>query len=309
MIYNDKREPLGEVTDMEILDNVLVMKHMSDSYYFSFIDIVEGKLIKRWGSKGRGPGEYIQLGSGFSLSDRKLVFLDCARKEINKISIKEIIEDSDLVVSRTVYPNTANFRPRDMNIINNKSIVIGSFTTGRFGLLDSDNNIVECHSEYPFNYEHINGLLMGSVFQSKMKSNSKNCKFVIQTFCSDIFEVYKVTDDSILNIFTSPFQFKPVLKEHNRKNTFSVDSYKSIAGLMSMAVSDDLICFTYSSQSYSDARSYNFASDEILCFDWDGHKVRKYHLPFPINKFCINNKYIYGVSYQSNETRIYKFKM
>lgn len=309
LIYSDKNDVLGEITDIEILDSTIIMKHMNDHFYFSFANINDGKLVKRWGRKGRGPGEYIQLGSGISIFEKKLVFLDGIKKEINKVSVIDIINDNDIKITKNAYPYTKDFRPKDLNIINDKKIAIGSFKDGRFGVLDSRNRIIEYSSEYPFNYEKVKGIYKGSVFQSKLKSSAANSKFVIQTFSSDIFEIYEVTDNSILNIFVSPFKHIPKIKQRTNKRLFTIDSHKSIAGLMSMAVSNELICFTYSSKSYFEARDSGFTSDEILCFDWNGNKIRKYRLPFPIAKFCIDEKHIYGVRYHKDETMIYQFKL
>ena len=50
------------------------------------------------------------------------------------------------------------------------------------------------------------------------------------------------------------------------------------SGLMKMAVSDEMICFTYSAESYAKANKAGFISNEILCFNWKGEKIKKYLL-------------------------------
>lgn len=58
---------------------------------------------------------------------------------------------------------------------------------------------------------------------------------------------------------------------------------------MKMAVSDEMICFTYSAESYAKANKAGFISNEILCFNWKGEKIKKYLLPFPISTFVSIN--------------------
>ena len=58
-VYSDKNDVFNRITDMAILDSVLITKHMNDTYHFSFIDVNGKKIIKRLGKRGRGPGEYL----------------------------------------------------------------------------------------------------------------------------------------------------------------------------------------------------------------------------------------------------------
>ena len=76
-----------------------------------------------------------------------------------------------------------------------------------------------------------------------------------------------------------------------------------------MAVSDEMICFTYSAESYAKANKAGFISNEILCFNWKGEKIKKYLLPFPISTFCGDKHFIYGVRYIDDESIIYRFKL
>jgi len=94
LIYSDKHDALGEILNVEILDSIIIMKHRDDKYYFSFLDINTQQIVKRWGLKGRGPNEYSQLGSGFSIYLNKLSFIDNMRKEMIRIPVLDIIKYS-----------------------------------------------------------------------------------------------------------------------------------------------------------------------------------------------------------------------
>lgn len=307
-IFSDKSKPMGVITDMEIVGNTLITGHMLDEYQFSFIDVDNGNLKARWGRVGDAPNEFIDFGSGFTVSDSQLVFLCKAKKEINYASLYDILQKKENVnVKKESYPYTIDFRPSDLNIIGENKIVIGFFKEGRFGVLDSANCVKNTFGDYPFHYDEVEGIFRGMAFQSKIKSNAKLDKFVILTLASDIFEIYQLADTTISRTYVSSLNHIPQICKKGQY--YDVDYNKSIAGLMKMAVSEDYICFLYSSLNYNEARKNGKTSNEILCFNWKGEKVKKYILPFPINNFCIDCSYIYGVRTCDEEMIIYRFKL
>lgn len=130
-VYSDKNDVFNRITDMAILDSVLITKHMNDTYHFSFIDVNGKKIIKRLGKRGRGPGEYLQIGTGFTVCGSKLVFLDAMQKEINYVSISDVIENKiPYHIEKEAYPYTVDFRPRHMDVINHVKVAVGSFKKG-----------------------------------------------------------------------------------------------------------------------------------------------------------------------------------
>ena len=130
-VYSDKNDVFNRITDMAILDSVLITKHMNDTYHFSFIDVNGKKIIKRFGKRGRGPGEYLQIGTGFRVCGSKLVFLDAMQKEINYVSIFDVIENKiPYHIEKEAYPYTVDFRPRHMDVINHVKVAVGSFKEG-----------------------------------------------------------------------------------------------------------------------------------------------------------------------------------
>ena len=130
-VYSDKNDVFNRITDMAILDSVLITKHMNDTYHFSFIDVNGKKIIKRLGKRGRGPGEYLQIGTGFTVCGSKLVFLDAMQKEINYVSISDVIENKiPYHIEKEAYPYTVDFSPRHMDVINHVKVAVGSLKKG-----------------------------------------------------------------------------------------------------------------------------------------------------------------------------------
>ncbi|MDR1340269.1 MAG: TolB-like 6-bladed beta-propeller domain-containing protein [Prevotellaceae bacterium] len=310
-IYSDKNDaPLGMIAGIEVVDNVIITQNMNDDYFFAFIDVDKGELLTRWGTRGQSPDEYIQI-SRSTVSENRLVFIDRGKQKIIYVPLSIILkQDTAANVIKESYTDTPDFRTRYLTVIGNKKIVAGSFKEGHFGILDAENRIVSHPFDFPFNYREINGIYRGSTFQSLIKSNSKQCKFAISILCSDIFEIYQISDTGIVITYISPFKHIPqITKKPREYSTYAVDYYNSISGLKDMAVSDDFICFSYSSKSYEETVNSGKGFNEILCFNWMGEKVKKYILPFNIHTFCIDNNCIYGVRYYDDEIIFYRFNM
>ncbi len=306
-IFSDINEPFNSITEMECYGNILITKHAKDEFYFSIIDINQGKIIRRWGKTGRGPQEYIKLGSGFIINNSKLVFLDGLRKEINYIPISDLIKGDTINIKKEPYPYTTDFRPRHLTIIDDKKIAIGSFKKSYFGILDSSNNIIPTFFDYPFNCNDISGMDKGSIYQTKIGSNDSLNRFVIQTLASDIFEIYQITDNQPKRIFVSEFNHIPIIRK--AAGRYGLRVHECIAGLTKMTTSKNYICFGYSPLIYAEAMKSGVETNEILFFDWNGKKYKKYILPFAVRTFCTDEHYIYAVRYISDASRIYRFKI
>ncbi|MDR2679501.1 MAG: TolB-like 6-bladed beta-propeller domain-containing protein, partial [Tannerella sp.] len=112
--------------------------------------------------------------------------------------------------------------------------------------------------------------------------------------------------------YLSPFNHIPkIRKTPGRNSGYDIDRSNSIGGLVYMAVTNDLICFMYTAKNDIEYYKSGHLSNEILCFDWDGNKIKKYILPIPINVYslCVDNEYIYGAREYEDETVIYRFKI
>lgn len=307
-LFSDKENPLGVIVNLEVRNGIIVTEHGNDEYNFSFIDASTGKLLKRWGKQGEGVNEFIDFGNGFILTDSLLIFQERMRKMICSVAVTDILNDERIaIVTKEAYPYTVDFRPLILNIVSGNKIFAGCFKTGRLGVINSRNEIMDCSLEYPFSTEPLEGVMRGSVFQCKMKSSEKQGKIAVQTLVSDVFEIYQCSDTAISRIYVSPFNNPPKIKKSG--NRYGIDYDESIAGLMKMAVSDDFIYFTYSPLRSNEKERLGQSVNEILCFNWNGEKVRKYILPFPITSFCADKQYIYGVFNNEEETIIYRFKL
>lgn len=311
-IYSDKDDETVGIMGIYKYKNTLISYNRASDCCFSFYDIEKGVNLGSWGYRGRGPNEFFSPG-GVAIIDSLLVFSEDTKKEIYYVPIKDILNnEKNINIRSESYPRTADFKPLLVEVINDKKIALGGFKDSRFGVLDEKNNIIDCPSDYPFNYEEIPGVYRGFAFQSLIKSNREQSKFVISTFYSDIFEIYQITDVGIDRVYVNPFNHIPEIRETPGRNSgYDIDHRNSVGGLKNIAATDDFIYFVYNPKKAAESFRSSNLSNEILCFNWEGEKVRKYILPFPINpiSLCVDDEYIYGVRDLEDETVIYRFKM
>lgn len=108
-------------------------------------------------------------------------------------------------------------------------IVTGGFKEGYWGALDSQNHIIPNVAELPFDAGEVSGLEKGTVFGGILKANSKQSKFVLSIRASDIFEIYRVSDDGINRVYVSPFKHIP--KTWKKGGGYAIDYNQSIGGI------------------------------------------------------------------------------
>lgn len=303
-IYSDRDSIFSGVTGMETQNNLLVLEHFEDTYHYSFIDKNNKKLLARWGKTGQGAGDFADFGLRFTLNDSTLNFMEWSKKRIHYISIEDILQGKKPSLDNaTSYPYTVDFRPRAFCSIDENKFFTGSFKEGYFGGIDRNNELMNIEFSFPFSTEPVEGIYRGTTFQCVMKANEKQKKFVIMTLASDVFEIYQCLQDSVRKIYTSPFKHAPKIIQKGQR--YGIDYENSIGGLKGVAVSDEWICFKYSPTIGDD----DFNSNIILCYDWNGNKVKKCILPFPIGAFCIDDHFIYGIHDYEDYSVVYRFKL
>ena len=310
-IYSDREALIGNITSMEIFNHLLIARWAQIDYFFALLDLRDGSLLSRWGRKGRGPNEYTAIGPDFYVADSCLCFLDTGKRELNRVRITDLLDTMQSPrIQKTPYPYTASFRPKHIVPAGELFIANGSFADGALGVIDKKGQIADETIPYPFDCNPVEGIYRGSTFQSRIKSNPRSGKFVHYYFSSDIFEIHEMKNSQPVRSCLSDFRHIPKLKVKPRgRAIYAIDYERSIAGLLRVATTDSAIYFTYSNDSYAVSAQRQHVTDEILCFDWEGRKQAKYLLPLPVKEICVSGNDLYGVRYDDDEMRIYRFSL
>ena len=84
-------------------------------------------------------------------------------------------------------------------------------------------------AELPFDAGEVSGLREGYRFRRYIEGNSKQSKFVLSIRASDVFEIYRVSDDGINRVYVSPFKHIP--KTWKKGGGYAIDYNQSIGGI------------------------------------------------------------------------------
>jgi hypothetical protein len=111
----------------------------------------------------------------------------------------------------------------------------------------------------------------------------------------------------VQRVYVSEFQHvPPVVKSRGQ---YTLDWNNSIVGITQLSATDNLIAMNYSSENDSDISELDRTFNEVFCFDWTGKKKIKYLLPFPVQRFCMSEQFMYGIKYNGEDMEIYQFKL
>ena len=308
-IYSDKDDPMGTVTDLNVSDGILIAKHMSDIYAFSFIDTNGKCLLRRWGQIGEAADELIDFGGAFEVHDTLLTFDEVMKKNLVRISLKQLLADEpDIHLQREPYPYTVDFRPMNFCSIGRYKVFTGYFQDKRLGIVDENGQILGCASDYPIHNDGMDDLNKSMLYQSQIKSAPSSDRFVLYTFISDLFEIYRISPEGTLErTFLSSASHTPQI--YRRGDRYVIDDSQSEAGFLKMSLTEQHIYFSHSSQKYEKVAKSNWSTQEVLCYNWDGTLSVVYQIPFPIGAFCVDGQYLYAVRYQGDETIFYRFRL
>lgn len=308
LVFSEDDELFPSVVDIKVSDSLLVLSHPGGIRFFSFIGLDSGKLIAQWGIRGHGPGEYTGVDSRIQLFQDQLVFMD-NNKNVNIIEMASLLNDTKGVGGkREPYPYTRSFRPfsRIKILDDSLRICMGSFENGHFGLFDKHGVIVHHSFDYPFKDQNIQGLDLGTVYQGFIEPRPDGRRFVVAFVRSDCFEIFDNQGGMISLVYRNDYQSVPAVYKRPSSNRYSVDDDHSIAGITGLSVTDSLICIGYCGESLREHIKKGQKTSDILCFDWEGRKMKKIKLTTPVDYFCVDGNCIYGVE-QGDKMNVYKF--
>lgn len=302
---------VGIINDAVIFEDYIILNSGDVNNHFHIIDSRTGRIYKSFGKQGRGPGEYIKIGRQLSISDSVLFFSDNATKELCAINLNKLLRnDNNFIIEKRKYPYTKDFRPSKFLVLKDYTICLGAIKDYRFGVIDnisgqviSHNNLYMPHSEF------IDGIYVGSVYQSIMQSSASNGLFVISLLASDYFEIFRINKTQVECIFKSQNATMPKVHQKPKIGTnYSIDYEKSIAGNVNVAVTDKNIYFLNSNLSYS-MYSAKGEAHEIKAFTWNGEQLAAYTLPFPVSRIFVDKCCLYCFRYDIEKVNIYRFDL
>ncbi len=303
-VFSDEDAIIGNITGIIANKDQLIARTDNADYFFAVIDIEHSRVLGQFAARGRAQNEYVSLGRSFSIVDKQLIFMNDANKEIDFISIDSLLVGGH--PNMVKYPYSRDFRPMSFAATESNIIFNGAFSNSYIGLKDMNGEIVQNSTEYPYLTPGLDYLTRATTLQTILKSNAYQSKAVVALRGSDLFEIYKISNNTIEREYIYPYKHTPKIEDKGGRA--SIDESQSIMGISQVELSDKFIFLTFSSINLDQGLSQEAVTNEILCFDWNANKVAKLILPVNINCFTATSNDLFVVS-EHNSQVIYRFEL
>ena len=301
---------IGTVRDAILYQKYIILTTANSNSCFHIIDTDSGNLIKSWGHRGRGPGEYLSIGRQISVNDSSLFFSDNGRKKIYTIPINDLLSSDYEQNNGLDYPYTIDFRPSKFLALNGNIVCLGAIKDMRFGLLDEKTGRIIPHDNYyMLHSEFIEGIYIGSVYQSIMQSNPLGDSFVISLLSSDYFEIFNISDNRVIRVYEHQNAIMPQVHIKSKLGTeYTIDYDNSIAGNVGVTTTNDKIYFLYSDTSYSEYSAKDEAK-YIKVYNWKGEHIKDLILPFAVSRIIATDNLLYCIKQDMDRLIVYTFTL
>lgn len=289
-----------------VIDSLLVIRdsHNQDSCFHIF-NKTNGKHLKSFGYKGRGPGEVLYPAAlNYNPQDQTLTTIESNLKKIIKYNITNILSQTQPFFSEIKLNNLPFFALEAIPYKN--SFIIGGFKE-RFTIIDTNSQILQQFYDYPklapdedenqaiFNY--------GPQYSLHPKGN----KLVTISCIGGILEIFdlkgnKITPNTIKYLNKPIYRVIPGFKP---KWIGAIP--ETIIGCTNIYATEEEIYCIYEGEISQDPK---IALKKILVFDWEGNLILQYIIKEGIpSTIAVDENYLYSIiTTKDGENVLYKYK-
>lgn len=280
--------------DLMILDSLLVVH---DSYQqvecFHIFRKTNGEFIKSFGKKGRGPGEFMDIGSVNNNYDGSITVYDPNYKKIVVFDIIDILQDQKPSFKEYVIVQAPNFIKQTL-LYKTDFIVKGNDDKLRYGFWNPSSGVFRAiYSDYPClaKDEEDNWALTDYGVKVRLSPDGK--VLAAATYIGGILELFN-TDDDGFKLKTERFFFEPRYNyAQGAKPRWITTSSESIIGFEDLCLTNDAI---YGLVWGVESPMMENSKPHLFCFDFDGNPVKSYMLDEELGAVAVDNDgTIYGV--------------
>ncbi len=240
-----------------------------------------------FGSKGRGPGEFLMPYSIQYVGNRTVGVFDVQTRTYSEFTIpregemprteKEMkIESSSSRIIKTAF---------------DQYIALLSLDEKMFSLIDSTGVQIDTFFEYPGrDAAERDDPSRAMAYQGTLAANRSATKFVYSSFRGEIIHFYSIGENTIELIAKIENEY-PLYKDMSDGNIRGVGyDVNTKEGYIATCATDRFVYAVYSGKTmYERERSSNFEGRIVRVFDWEGSLVKEYGLDVPCSFVCASD--------------------
>ncbi len=299
---------IGIPRDLYIIENNLLILDEYEGKQLTLVDLQAPSNVKRIGSKGQGPNEFLRISnlSYNPVTEVVHVFDEYARRQ-----------SSYSVNNRRIFFNDANLRGKTLlantvyNVIplGNSFVANGNFNGKQFALLNEKSEIVEEFGVFPGNKDAINsGFAFYLLNQNRLIVNPQETHFAAAGFMNDQLVFYKKEGNSVTKLkeyFNYDTEATPTVRNQGNGNLYSFsENDNTMRAYVDVYATEKHLYALYLGLSNADLERGGNQPCYILRFDWNGKFMGGYKSDFLLMAFAVDeaNKKIYAVTRPSGDS-------
>lgn len=285
----DEELILGHPYLMQYADSSLLIYDDIGDSLFLLIDLKENNRVYRFGRKGEGDNEFLQVFAFCNMkSDSVFGVYDtykCDLREINLNKVRRGEMDFPVLLKDTLSSIKLALTKYDtylgLGFYENNMLSLTGDSIGR-----------KFFFEYPYkdNRERtVPNRLRGMAYQGTLCSNQSLDKFLYVVRSAPIFMLYSVNKDEIEKTYEWVGGYPDYkTEETNEYRAAPMSPDNKVSFIMSYAT-DSYVYLLYSGKSVRDAGGKAFKANVIYRLTWDGKPVNKFEMDYPLTNFCVSD--------------------
>lgn len=297
---------LGKPFNMLVLNEHIIVQDLIDGYWFALIDKHTGKLIKRFGVSGRGPGEILRPVS-LNRDGKDFTFLDPQLHKLYLVSIDSLTTGQPDYIMQAIQlelPAKKSYTScRQLRRLSSGELIGAAVNSkGRFIRFDAEGKNARFFSpEYPYDPLHKDEdyKAKAMAFQYNTAVNPAENKLCNVGSTVGQFEIFEITPDDMKQVVNHIY-YMPKYTNYSNANTLQVGfAPDSKMGFSNLEAAGDYIWFSNTKEEL--LNKHTAIIDYIGKFDWNGNPVKGYQVTNYLEYYSItpDGKRIYGIALNS----------
>lgn len=280
---------IGNAYSLQKVGHFLIVLDYSTDSFFHLISLKDQTDKGLYGSKGQGPNDFIHPGKLHQYSDKQLCCFDSSKGEIKLLTIHTDNEKIECSVLCKVKQNQAfEIIPIDENTL----LSNGAFEKSMFQLTTLQNEILSSSEEYPFkdDKEHkLPNQLRAMAYQGILAMNRQN-KIAYAISNAHQIHFYDAKDSRLVKTGETIKNYAQYIPDGNTSGYSVINDGNSPKCFTDLAVTNNHVYALYSGRTFKEHQLSYRESEYLFVYDWNGEKIKSYHLDIPISCFCIDEK-------------------
>lgn len=284
---------------IEMVGDRLVLIDVAADSVIQVLDNADGKLVRSFGRRGAGPGEFEGAWAidPVRSSDDQFWIYDLSLRRLTHIDLEKDFPTSGRQIhkSLSLISETTILDPvwADTTLI-----ALGFHGEGRFGFFDRRGKLLRTAGELPMDKVEVPATIRQQAYQSILRPNPERSLLAVATRHADLLDIYQI-DGTLVASARPPFSFTPSYEVQKREDRLVMATGSDLRfGYIDLATTDDHIYALFSGRTrrgFPGAANYG---EYVHIYDWSGALVRVLHLDAPSM----------GITVDKGGTRLYSIR-